>query len=88
METYISILNEVNSAIKNFRDNCSHPPETLYAKPGGDTGNWCKSDDAYWQDYVCGECSRSWREYYKDGVPYGGYTPAIEVDKLPNLENS
>lgn len=45
----------------DLRTQCDHGNYT--AKYGGNTGNWCESDDSYWVDFNCPECGWTKREY-------------------------
>lgn len=52
-------------AIRDLQDSCPHNDVTRVHK--SDTGNWCKSDDAYWTDCKCNVCGKVWTEDYHDG---------------------
>lgn len=56
----VDILNRQHrEAVKYIQDNCKHEKVTFTY--GSDTGNYCKSDDWYWKDYTCPDCSKQWR---------------------------
>ena len=57
------LTRQFHEAVKYIQDNCQHA--SAIKTPGSDTGNWCKADDRYWNDYKCPECNKQWRVYSK-----------------------
>jgi hypothetical protein len=55
-------INKATAAIISIQSACSHPKECVTKVAGGDTGNYCKSDDSYWYDFKCGLCEKRWTE--------------------------
>lgn len=52
-------------AIRDLKDSCPHNNVKRVHK--SDTGNWCPSDDAYWDECSCSVCGNFWKENYRDG---------------------
>ena len=42
-----------------IQEKCKHPK--VEKKDGGTTGHYDPSCDAYWTDYHCPDCDKSWR---------------------------
>lgn len=51
--------------MQDLQDNCSHNHMTVSAH--SDTGNYCRSDDAYWYDGTCRACGKTFREDQRTG---------------------
>lgn len=48
----------VGVAFAKLRRDCPHPTPTL--KYCGSSGNWDRSDDAYWIEWHCPDCDLHW----------------------------
>jgi hypothetical protein len=51
---------KLNIELKLQQDLCKHPNAVKVAK--SDTGNYSKSDDAYWHECKCPDCDKYWTE--------------------------
>jgi hypothetical protein len=54
---------ECTNDLLAIQGGCTHPNATKTAK--SDTGNWDRSQDAYWNDCACPDCGKSWSEDQK-----------------------
>ncbi len=54
------ILELANKDLMELRDQCAHPSVTK--TPKSNTGNWDRSQDAYWNDFACPDCGKHWSE--------------------------
>ena len=43
-----------------LQKQCPHPLVSRTATNRGDSGNWCRGDDSYWTNHVCGLCGMYW----------------------------
>jgi hypothetical protein len=58
-----SIQRSIDCATEDMlalREQCTHPNATKI--PKSDTGNWDRSQDAYWNDCTCPDCGKHWSE--------------------------
>ena len=53
-------ISKMNSKLNSIREVCKHSNKV--GVDGGDSGNWCPSDDCYWTDYTCPDCLKQWRQ--------------------------
>lgn len=53
-------LNEARLELNALQEECTHPLLTGTFK--SDTGNWSRSDDVYWVEFVCPDCGKRWDE--------------------------
>lgn len=73
LDTINQIIIDAKDLKNALQDECEHPLYT--AKYGGDSGNWCSSDDSYWVDLHCPDCD--WRmRAYSDCPETKGYYQA------------
>lgn len=49
---------ELNVELRKHQKRCKHKNATYTSH--GDTGNWCRDDDSYWQTWKCPTCKKSW----------------------------
>lgn len=54
-------ISSAEEKIEHIQNKCDH--SNYIAKPGADTGNWCKDDDRYWVDVMCPDCGKTMRFY-------------------------
>lgn len=66
-----SIISKARHHIIQLRSNCPH--KEGYYVYGGDSGNWCPSDDCYWKNFTCLDCGKEWTEYSE--LPGGRRNP-------------
>lgn len=50
--------------IEKIQSECPH--ENLEAEHGADLMNWSRSDDCFWIAYYCPDCSKRWRDEWKN----------------------
>lgn len=53
-------IQELTQQKYKLQSRCRHT--NAVAEYQADTGNWCKSDDAYWVDIRCYDCGHRWQE--------------------------
>lgn len=51
-------MNDLSQELRKHQERCKHKNATYISK--GDTGNWCRDDDSYWQEWKCPTCKKSW----------------------------
>lgn len=52
-------INNLGAQIEELQRGCTHPNASH--KNGADTGNYSPSDDSYWTDHYCPDCSKYWQ---------------------------
>jgi hypothetical protein len=53
-------ITSLSGEIDKLREKCTHPNVTK--TPRSNTGNWDRSQDAYWYDFACPDCGKRWME--------------------------
>jgi hypothetical protein len=54
------IIDISNKDLLELQAQCTHPSATK--TPKSNTGNWDRSQDAYWYDFSCPDCGKRWSE--------------------------
>lgn len=60
IKAYEKEIDKIYAKIHRLQENCKH--KNVNKIPKGDTGNWDKSDDAYWYEITCKDCDKYWTE--------------------------
>ena len=63
-EQIVQRLSEAYVDLSTLQEECTHPG--LVGTYKADTGNWSRSDDAYWVEFRCPDCSKRWDEDQND----------------------
>ncbi len=53
-------ITKLYNDIKDLQEVCPH--DNLQGKFGANTGNYDRSNDSYWVDFVCQDCKKRWSE--------------------------
>jgi hypothetical protein len=53
-------MDMANANLLALREQCTHPNAKKENKSS--TGNWDRSQDAYWKECVCPDCGKRWTE--------------------------
>ncbi len=52
-------IKKAYEALSELRKECNHSGDLVY-KLDGNTGNWDKSEDSYWINWICNDCGKRW----------------------------